>query len=162
MDTVKYLNDVLVRLEELLYHELSGCAAWKVEFVGVDFIQSRKIEGKTLDEIITSCIREIVSGGLVKDIDYVVGGKGVMLKLKVRDCVHLPKEVRLKQEGVAPYICPIMNMILDQILEKLKYETSYLARMEVDENAKACTIYAAIYETPDQIGVVSDWSKEEL
>ncbi len=159
MDTTRYLNDVLVRLEELLYHELSGCAAWKVEFVGVDFIQSKKIEGDTVDKIVTSCVREIVSGGLAKEINYVVGGKGVMLKLKVRGCVHLPKEVRLKKDGVAPYICPITNMILDQILDKLRYETSYLARMEVDENAKECTIFAAIYETPEKIGEVSDWTK---
>ena len=162
MDTVKYLNDVIVRLEELLYHELSGCAAWKVEFVGIDFIQSKNIQGKTLDEIVTSCIKEIKAEGFVKDISYLVGGKGVLLKLKIKDCIHLPKEVRLKKEGVAPYICPITNMILDQIIEKLKYETSYLARLDIDENAKECTVFAAIYETPDKIGLVSDWSKEEL
>lgn len=159
MDTVEYLNDMLVRLEELLYHELSGCAAWKVEFVGIDFIQSKKIEGDTLDKVITSCIQEIVAGGLAKGITYFVGGKGVMLKLKIKGCVHIPKEVRLKKDGVAPYICPITNMILDQILEKLKYETSYLARMEIDETAEACTVYAAIYESPEKIGEVSDWTK---
>ena len=161
METVKYLNEVLVRLEELLYHELSGCAAWKVEFVGIDFIQSKKIEGKTLDEVIRSCIKEIVAGRLVKDISYLVGGKGVMLKLKIKDCIHLPKETRLKKDGVAPYICPITNMILDQILEKLKYETSYLARLDIREDTKECTVFAAIYETPEKIGEVSDWTQYE-
>jgi hypothetical protein len=159
MDTVQYLNDVIVRLEELLFHELSGCAAWKVEFVGIDFIQSKKIEGKTLDEVIQSCIKEIVAEGFVKEMSYVVGGKGVMLKLKIKGCVHLPKEVRLKKDGVAPYICPITNMILDQIIEKLKYETTYLAKLDIDEQKGECTIYAAIYETPDKIGEVSDWTK---
>ena len=160
MDTVKYLNDVIVRLEELLYHELSGCAAWKVEFVGIDFIQSKKIEGKTVDEVIKSCIKEIVAEGLVKSMSYVVGGKGVMLKLKINGCMHLPKEVRLRKEGVAPYICPIANMILDQLIEKLKYETTYLARLDIDEKKKECTVIAAIYETPEKIGEVSDWTKE--
>ena len=161
MDTVTYLNETLVRLEELLYHELSGCAAWKVEFVGVDFIQSKKIEGDTLDKVVTSCIKEIVAGGLVKDISYIVGGKGVMLKLKIKNCIHLPKEARLKKDGVAPYICPITNMILDQIIEKLKYETSYLARLDIHEDTKECTVFAAIYETPEKIGEVSDWAKYE-
>ncbi len=161
MDAVKYLNEVIVRLEELLYHELSGCAAWKVEFVGIDFIQSRNIRGKTLDQIVTNCIKEIKAEGLVKDISYLVGGKGVLLKLKIKDCIHLPKEARLKKDGVAPYICPITNMILDQILEKLKYETSYLAKLDIHEDKKECTVFAAIYETPEKIGEVSDWTKYE-
>ena len=161
MDTVKYLNEVIVRLEELLYHELSGCAAWKAEFVGIDFIQSKKIQGKTLDEIVTKCIKEIKAEGLVKDMSYRVGGKGVLLKLKIKDCIHLPKEARLKKDGVAPYICPITNMILDQIIEKLKYETSYLARLDIHEDTKECTVFAAIYETPEKIGEVSDWTQYE-
>jgi hypothetical protein len=161
MDTVKYLNEVIVRLEELLYHELSGCASWKVEFVGIDFIQSKNIQGKTLDEIVSQCIKEIKREGLVKDISYVVGGKGVLLKLKIKDCIHHPKEAALKKNGVAPYICPITNMILDQIIEKLKYETTYLAKLAIDEKAKECTVFAAIYETPEKIGDVSDWTQYE-
>jgi hypothetical protein len=161
MDTVKYLNDTIVRLEELLYHELSGCASWKVEYVGTDFIQSKNIQGKTIDEIVGNCIKEMKGEGLVKDISYLVAGKGVMLKLKVKDCIHLPKEARLKQNGVAPYICPMTNMILDQIIEKLKYETSYLAKLDINEKTKECTIFAAIYETPEKIGEVSDWTQYE-
>ena len=161
MDTVKYLNEVIVRMEELLYHELSGCAAWKVEFIGIDFIQSKNIQGKTLDEIVTNCIKEIKAEGLVKDISYLVGGKGVLLKLKIKDCMHLSKEARLKKDGVAPYICPITNMILDQILEKLKYETSYLAKLDIHEDKKECTVFAAVYETPEKIGEVSDWTQYE-
>jgi len=161
MDKVKYMNDMIVRLEELLYHELSGCAAWKVEYVGIDFIQSENIQGKTLGELVRKCIDAIKEAGIVKDISYLVGGKGVLLKLKVKDCIHLPKEGRLKKDGVAPYICPIANMILDQLIEKLKYETSYLAKLDIKEDAGECTVYAAIYETPDKIGEVSDWTEYE-
>ncbi len=31
MDKTDYCNHIMVRLEELLFHELSVCAAWKVE-----------------------------------------------------------------------------------------------------------------------------------
>jgi hypothetical protein len=159
MDRVDYLNDMLVRLEELLFHELSGCAAWKVELVGVDFIQSKKIEGDTEEEIITRCIQEITAGGLVKDMSYSIGGKGVLLDLRMKDCIHLPKEVRLKKDGIVPYICPIANMVLDQLIEKLKYETTYLARIEIDEETGQCRVKCAIYATADKIGEVSDWSE---
>jgi hypothetical protein len=160
MDRVEYFNDMLVRLEELLFHELSGCAAWKVEMVGVDFIQSKKIEGNTEEEIISRCIKEITAGGLVKSMTHSIGGKGILLSLKMKDCIHLPKEARVKKDGITPYICPIANMILDQLIEKLKYETTYLARLDIDERRGECKVKCAIYKTPDKIGVVSDWSKE--
>jgi hypothetical protein len=161
MDTVKYLNDMLVRLEELMFQELSGMCCWKVEFAGIDLIRSKQIEGKTVDEIVQSCSKEIVAEGVAKDISYKLGGKGIMLKLRMKDCIHTPKEAQLKKDGVAPYICPIVNMILDQIHEKLKYETSYLAKLAIDENRKECLAYAAIYETPEKIGEVSNWLEND-
>ena len=162
MDNVEYFNDMLVRLEELLYHELSGCAAWKVELVGIDFIQSKKIRGNNEDEVITRCIKEIIASGLVKNMIYSIGGKGILLSLKMENCIHLPKEVRLKKDGIKPYICPIANMIMDQLIEKLKYETTYLAKLDFNKKTRECHVKCAIYETPDNLGVVSDWSKEEL
>ena len=162
MDRVEYFNDMLVRLEELLYQELSGCAAWKVELVGVDFIQSKKIEGKTENEIIERCIQAITGNGLVKEMTFSIAGKGVLLNLKMKDCVHLPKEARLKKEGITPFICPIANMILDQLIEKLGYETTYLAKLDIDGKTKECRVKCAIYETTDKIGTVSDWAREEL
>ena len=162
MDKVEHFNDMLVRLEELLYHELSGCAAWKVELVGIDFIQSKKIEGNTEEEVINNCIKEITADGLVKSITYSIGGKGILLNLKMKNCIHLPKEVKLKKDNINPYICPIANMIMDQLIEKLKYETTFLARLDINERTGECKVKCAIYETPDKIGLVSDWGKEEL
>jgi hypothetical protein len=160
MDRAAYFNEMLVRLEELLYHELSGCAAWKVELVGIDYIQSKDIRGRNEDEVITRCIEEITAGGLVQALSYSIGGQGVKLRLNVKGCLHLPKEDRLKKDGMSPYICPIANMILDQLIEKLKYETTYLARLDIDEKRGECNVTCAIYRTPDQIGLVSDWNEE--
>jgi hypothetical protein len=162
MDKVEHFNHMLVRLEELLYHELSGCAAWKVELVGIDFIQSKKIEGNTEEEVINNCIKEITADGLVKSITYSIGGKGILLNLKMKNCIHLPKEVKLKKDNINPYICPIANMIMDQLIEKLKYETTFLAKLDINERTGECKVKCAIYETPDKIGLVSDWGKEEL
>jgi hypothetical protein len=161
MDSIRYCNEVLTRLEELLFHELSGMCCWKCEFVGVDFIRSKQIEGKTVDEVVRSCCKEIVAGGLATDMSFKTGGKGVMLKLKVKGCIHHPKEAQLRKDGVAPYICPIANMVLDQIHEKLKYTTSYLAKLGIDSDNNRCVVYAALYETPDKIGEVSDWLADD-
>ena len=160
MSDIEYCNDIMVRLEELLFHELSVCAHWKVELVGVDFIQSRDIKGNTVDEVIQSCIREIKAAGFVKDMNYEIGGRGIKLDLKMRDCRHLPKEVRLKKDGVQPYICPITNMILDQLIEKLNFETTYLAEVDIDENTGECITRSAVYEDEDKIGSVCNWDEE--
>jgi len=160
MDKMDYCNDMLVRLEELLYHELSGCAAWKVELIGVDFIQSKNIQGTTPDEVIQNCIREIREAGLVKDMGYQIGGRGIKLDLTMKGCAHLPKEARLRKVGVQPYICPISNMVMDQLIEKLNYETTYLARLDIDEKTGACRALCAVYEDEDKIGLVCDWKEE--
>ncbi|MBU2497730.1 MAG: hypothetical protein KKE57_02405, partial [Proteobacteria bacterium] len=155
-----YCNDMLVRLEELLFHELSGCAAWKVELIGVDFIQGKDIKGRTPDEVIQNCIQEIRAAGLVKDMAYQVGGRGIKLELKMKGCAHLPKEARLRRDGVEPYICPIANMVMDQLIEKLNYDTTYLAELRIDEKAGECGVLCAIYEDESKIGLVCDWHEE--
>ena len=160
MNKEEYFNDLIVRLEELFYHELSDCARWKTELIGVDFIQSKEIKGNTSKEIIESCISEITEADLVKDINYSIGGKGILLKLRVSGCIHLPKEIKLKKRGIEPLSCPIANMILDQLIERLNYETTYMADIAFDENSGECNLKAAIYETPEHIGLVSDWSQE--
>ena len=52
MDKLEYYNDLMARMEELFFHELSDCAGWKTEFVGVDFIQSANVGGDSRDELI--------------------------------------------------------------------------------------------------------------
>ena len=161
MDYIKYCNELLSRLETIAYHELSGMIHWKCEFVGVDFIRSKPIKGNTVDEIVRSCSKEIAAEGIASDITYKVGKDGIMLKLTVKNCAHQPKEAQTKAEGVAPYLCPIANMVLDQIHEKLKYTTSYLAKLGIDHENKRCLVYMALYETPEKIGQVSDWLEDD-
>ena len=160
MNDMEYCNQLVVRLEELLFHELSGCAPWKVEMVGVDFIQSKDIKGNTPDQVIQNCINEIKDAGLVKEMSYAISAMDVKLELAMKGCRHLPKEVKLMQNGIKPYICPITNMILDQLIEKLNFETTYVADVHINEDAGECTVWTAIYENEDKIGCVCNWHEE--
>jgi hypothetical protein len=160
MNSSEYMNDMLVRLEELLFQELSGCAAWKVELVGVDFLQSKDIRGRTPEQVIENCIKEIVSAGLVKEIKYAMGGEGIKLELSMKGCIHLPKEMKLKKEGITPYCCPITNMINDQLIEKLNYDTAYLAELHIDEKTGECRSRSAVYEDETKIGCVCNWNEK--
>ncbi len=160
MDRNALLNQMLYRMEEVFWHELSDCASWKTEYVGIDFIQAQGIEGTNENQVIRSCIDHIKASGLVEDIDHSIAGNGILLKLKVRGCQLMLKETLLSKSGIKPYSCPIANMIRDQLIEKLGYETTYLAEMAPDEKTGCCALKVAIYATPEKIGAVSDWSKE--
>jgi hypothetical protein len=159
-DKDKYYNHLLFRMEQLLYHELSDCASWKTELIGTDFLKTEDIQGKNEQEIIDACIVKLKAAGLVKDIEYKIGGKGILLTLRVAGCPHMLKEKLLLESGIKPYSCLATNMILDQLIEKLGYATTYVADLKVGEEKSECVIRAAIYATPQKIGEVSDWSKE--
>ncbi len=160
MDSNATLNQMLFRMEEVFWHELSDCAPWKTEYVGIDFIQSQDIKGSNEQEVIASCIERIRAAGLAEDIDFAISGKGILLKLRIRGCRLMLKETLLRRSGIKPYNCPIANMIRDQLIEKLGYETTYLADLAADESSGACALKVAIYATPEKVGEVSDWSKE--
>jgi hypothetical protein len=156
----RYYNQLLFRMEQLLHHELSDCASWKTELIGTDFIQTQDIQGNNEQEVIDACIAKLKSAGLAEDIAWKIGGKGILLTLRVAGCPHMLKETLLRESGIKPYSCVAANMILDQLIEKLGYATTYLADLKIDEEKGECVIRAAIYATPDKIGEVSDWSKE--
>ncbi len=156
---LSYLNDSLALYEETLWHELGGIAGAKGDMVGVSFIRSQNIIGNTTEDIIGNCIKAIVKNGIAEEIKYVLGGKGICLKLRVKGCCHLPAATKVKNDGIKPYMCPIVNMIVDRLIEQLGYETAYVADLEVDEGSKQCQLICAIYENIDKIGQVSDWTK---
>ena len=162
-DKIAYFNDLLVRFEEIFYHELSNMVHPKVEYIGTDFLASKDIKGSTVEEVIDSCIKEIKAGELAEDITYTRAGEGILLILKIKNCIHIPMEAKLKygeknEGGVAPYMCPIANMILNRILEILKFEMVYNASIEnIDTDAGECSLKCVIYETAEKIGQVGDW-----
>ena len=158
-ESVKYFNELLNRLEEIFYHELSGCARPKSELVGIDFLRSKKIKGDTVEELVDNCIKEIKASGLVKDIAYSIHGYGILIKFQIKNCIHLSKEIKIRKAGIEPYCCPIANMILDRISEVLNYLTTYTAEIEVHEDKEECTLKCAVYQSIDKIGQVSDWTE---
>ncbi len=159
MDLVSYCNDCLARYEELLFQELAQASMWKPEYVGIDYIQSKNIKGETVEEVVESCIKAIKEDGLVKDMTCKRGSDGILLKLVIQGCIHLPKEAMLKKNGVKTYCCPITNMIFDRILELLHYEITFLGgNVETDDEKGECIIRGGIWESADKIGIISDWT----
>lgn len=159
MDKTTYMNSCLARLEELVLQELAWQGAWKVDMVGIDFIQSSRIKGDTLEKVVDGCIKAITGDGIVKEMSYTIGGLGILLTLKMKGCIHIPMESALKKRDIHPFMCPIANMVLDRLVEVLHYETYYVADLATDEVREECVVRCAIYKDDSKIGLVSDWSK---
>ena len=162
-EKIAYFNDLLARFEEIFYQELSGMTHPKVEYIGTDFLKSKKIEGNTVEEVVDSCIQEIKAGGLAEEVTYSRAGEGILLVLEVKNCIHLPMEAKLQyslrnEGGVAPFMCPIANMILDRILEILNFQMVYNALIEdIDTNKGECRLKCVVYESTEKIGQIGDW-----
>jgi len=103
MDTVKYLNEVIVRLEESFITN-SRMRFLEDGVCGDRFHPVKEHPGKTLDEIVTKCIKRS-RRRVSSRTSPTWWRQGVLLRLKIKGCIHLPKEVQLKKDGVAPYIC---------------------------------------------------------
>lgn len=160
MDKISYFNHCLARHEELLFQELAQASVWKPEYVGIDYIQSKDIKGDTVEEVIDNCIKVMKADGLVKEVSYKRGPEGIFLKLEVKGCIHMEKEVMLKKNGVNPYCCPITNMIFDRVLELLNFEITFLGgNLEIDEETGECLIRCGIWESAEKVGeTVTDWT----
>jgi hypothetical protein len=154
---VSYINDVLARHEERIV-VLTGrteYARFGFEITGADFIRSKKIEGATLDEMVDSCIKEITSAGLAESITYspspLPKPEGEV-EMKVSGCIHLPKEARLKADGVNPFICPIGNILSAVILENARYELGSVGIRSgvIDQDKKECILKGMLCENIDK------------
>jgi hypothetical protein len=129
-----------------------------VELIGAPFLESRDAGGESLEEVVECCIREITAGGIAEEITFSRHGHGILLKLEVVGCIHLPKEVRLKNRGFEPYMCHVANMVGDRIVEVVGYEAACLACMQIHEEIHRCVVKYVVFENPGNIGQVSDWT----
>jgi len=158
-ETAAYYNDCVARFEEIAYQELSNMVRSKVEYIGIDYLKSKNIQGSTVEQIVDACIKEMKAGGLVSDMTYSRGGGGLLLTFDVKNCIHLPMEAKLqnslrREGGVEPYLCPIANMILERIYTLLKFQMVFKATMEPDPAKNACVVKCAIYESQENIGKI--------
>ena len=153
----QYFNDILARHEERIV-VLTGrtdYARFGFEITGADFVRSRNIEGKTLDEMMDNAIKQIVAAGIAESITYspspLPKPEGPV-EFKVSGCIHLAKEARLKQDGVTPFICPLGNMLTAVILENAHFEMGSVGNRGggIDLDARVCTLKSQLCENIDK------------
>jgi len=140
-----YFRDIVWALEQALYYERGRGATFRATRIGTDFIDRKRIEGNTAEEVIDSCVKELVADEMIQNATYVKDEEGTLFTFEIEGCAHLPIEAKLRAEGVPPYICPMTNMILHKIGELLNLAVE-IAEVEVDEKEGKCVVKVVAFE----------------
>jgi hypothetical protein len=140
-----YFSDIITSLEKVLYYERGRGACFRATMVGTDFIDRRRIEGKTSEEVIEHCVQVMRENNIIKDADYQKDKNGTLYTFEMKGCMHLPVEAKLMEEGVPAYICPPMNMILYKIREILDLAVE-IADITVNQEDQRCIIRVVVFK----------------
>ncbi|MGD0918503.1 MAG: hypothetical protein ABSB22_18800 [Thermodesulfobacteriota bacterium] len=140
-----YFRDIVSSLEKVLYYERGRGAYFRATLVGKDFIDDKRIQGTTSEEVIESCVKVMREKGIVKDASSIKDKNGTLFTFEIEGCMHLPIEARLKEEGVPTYICPPVNMILYKIREILDLAVE-IADITVNQDGGRCTIRVVVFK----------------
>lgn len=145
MKDPSYFNDIAYALEKTLYYERGRGAYFRGTMIGVDFIKEKNIEANTEEGIIDECIKALVDGEIIRGASFEKDETGNLFTFELKACLHLPIEARLTEEGVPPYICPPVNMILYKMgqLTNLAVE---IAKITVHEREGRCVVKVVAFE----------------
>jgi hypothetical protein len=113
--------------------------------IGKDFIDRERIEGKTSEEVIESCIKVMHEKDILKNASYQKDKNGTLFTFEIEGCMHLPIEAKLREEGVPTYICPPINMILYKIREKMDLAVE-IADITVNQDDGRCILRVVVFE----------------
>ena len=152
---VKYINDALARVEERIV-VLTGrtdYARFSFELTGADFVRSRAIGGSTVDELVDNCMKEIIAAGLAENVTCSTSplpDPEGDVEFKVAGCIHLPKEKKLAEDKVTPFICPIGNILSTVILENAGYEMGSIRSSEINHDRNECILKGTLCRNVDE------------
>ena len=145
MKDQSYFSELVCALEKALYYERGRGACFRVTRVGTDFIDQKIIKGDTAEEIIDNCITELIDKEIIKKATYEKKEGGALFDFEFKGCTHLPIEIKLKKEGVPPYVCPPANMILHKIAQNVNLAVE-IAEISVDESNDRCVVSVVAFE----------------
>lgn len=140
-----YFCDIVSALEKALYYERGRGSYFRATLVGKDFIDRKSIKGNTAEEVIESCVKVMCEDHMIKNASYKKNEKGSLFTFEMEDCIHLPVEAILREEGVPTYICPPVNMILYKIREMMDVAVE-IADITVNQDVGKCTVRVVVFK----------------
>ncbi len=140
-----YFQDIVSALEKALYYERGKGGYFRATMVGTDFIDRVQIKGETSEQVIDSCVNVLIENKMIKKATSKKDDSGTFFTFEIEGCAHLPVEARLKEEGVPPFVCPPINMILYKIRELVGLAVE-IADITVTQEEGKCTVRVVVFK----------------
>jgi len=140
-----YFQDIVSALEKALYYERGKGGYFRATMVGADFIDRVQIKGETSEQVIDSCVKVLIENKMIKKATSKKDDSGTFFTFEIEGCAHLPVEARLKEEGVPPFVCPPINMILYKIRELVGLAVE-IAGITVRQEEGKCTVRVVVFK----------------
>lgn len=140
-----YFQDIVSALEKALYYERGKGGYFRATMVGADFIDRVQIKGETSEQVIDSCVNVLIENKMIKKATTKKDDSGTFFTFEIEGCAHLPVEARLKEEGVPPFVCPPINMILYKIRELVGLAVE-IAGITVRQEEGKCTVRVVVFK----------------
>ena len=145
MTDSSYFQDIVSALEKALYYERGRGGYFRATMVGTDFIDRVQIKGETSEQVIDSCVNVLIENKMIKKATSKKDDSGTFFTFEIEGCAHLSVEARLKEEGVPPFVCPPINMVLHKIRELAGLAVE-IADITVNQEEGRCTVRVVIFK----------------
>ncbi len=143
--SLEYVNSIIHDLEKAFWDERGRGARFRVTTVGRDYFLEKcrpRIQEQDLECIIQAIKDVLREEGIVESISHEVDGR--LLRLRVKNCLHLPVEQRLVAKGVEPFTCVPANLLVLAIEEVLDRPVE-LAEIKVEDGV--CHAVLVLFES---------------
>jgi hypothetical protein len=130
---LNYSNSLLYELEKAFWDERGKGARFRLTTVGSGFFQDNVrplLHSSDLDQILQTIETVLSQQGIATKMSY--DGEERLLRVKVEGCVHRPVEERMMANGVEPFACVPINMVVLAI-EELWDRPVELAEVKIEE-----------------------------
>lgn len=140
-----YVDDVLYSVQKALYYERGRGSYFRSTMVGAGFLSDDEISGDSPEAVINDCIRALKQHGIIKDATFQLDDTGKLYTFTLTDSVHLASDQRLIDDGVPPFICPPVNIILDKICRRFGLAVE-IADIDVDLHTGTHVVNVVVFE----------------
>jgi len=128
-----YANHLLYELEKAFWDERGRGARFRLTTVGAGFFRENirpLLQSSDLDHILQSIEDVLRQQGIATKMSY--SAEERMLRVKVEGCVHRPVEERMLANGIEPFTCLPINLVVLAI-EEIWDRPVELAEVKLEE-----------------------------
>lgn len=143
----KWVNAVLFDLLKVVYDGFGGASKFRCCIVGRSLLKdlAKKLSIDFSNLAIPEAIKKVLEA--LKAIGVIGGGdvalSDMVLDFKIRDCVHLPVQKKVRELKMPSFVCLCANLCLGLIEERYGLDTELI---EINQEGSTCHIRAMLFK----------------